>query len=272
MTRKPTASKVTAATLLLAVSMTLTGCFQDVPSDKNSVAAPKASASASASPSAGPSIAPELEEKLKENEVTKGDDAKAAAEANKEYFEAAQKAQREAPLGFNISETVAEKSTPEVKTVFADFDVEEGTRTSLDFWQRLIQKGDFYQPRDASRDFDLLADVTPMMTDSLQQEIKAEIADIGKFARSITTNSAGSFGVVGGVDIKPVAVPTHKFWMKEVTTEGQYLVVYGYSEITILTEAGTEFVYGYDFGVRSVPGADGSWQVAETWQKGAPKS
>lgn len=269
MNRKPNAKKATAVTLLLALSMTLTGCFQEVPSDENRVAAPKASVSASPAPSESASIDPELAEKLKENEITKGDDTEAAAEANKEYFDAVQKAQRETPLGVNVAETVAEKTTPAAQAAFADFDIEEGARFSLEFWQRLIQKGDFYGPRDASRDFDLLTDVAPMMTGSLQDEIKAEIADVGKFVRILTANSAGTIGTDrDGNDLAPVTIPTHKFWVKEVTVEGEFLVVYGYSEMTVLTKAGTEFVYGYDFGVRSVPGADGSWQVAETWQKG----
>lgn len=260
--------KVTTATLLLALMISLSGCFQEVPSDKDGVSAPvsSASASASAAPTNAPSAAPEVADKLKENDG-KDADLKEASKENKEYFDAVQKEQSKAPLGVNIANAVATTATPEAKETFAKFDVEEGTRFSLDFFQKLVQKGDFYEARDSSKDFSLLGDVQPMMTGDFQDQVKKDISEAGKFVHILTTNSEGSFGTDNnGVDVSPVTVPTQVFNVQEVAVDGAYLRVSGYAKMTTLTKAGNEFVFGYNYSIWAVPGADGTWQVSGlTW-------
>lgn len=261
-------TKKASAALLLVLSLSLTGCFQQVPSDKDSTpAAPKASASASASPSASPSI----DEELKINDKTVGDkvDPSAAAEENKAYFDEAQKAAAEKPLGFTIADEVAAKATPEAKEAFASFDIEEGTRVGLAFWQSLIQKGDFYKPRDASKDWDLLVDLQPLMTQAYEAEAKRGIEAGGKFIRIPTVDSAGSFGTDRNqAPIEPVVTPTTKFWINSIDANGASLRIEAFAEMTALTKIGGEFVFGYNFSIELVPGPDGSWQVDNTAWKG----
>ncbi len=267
--------KAGAITMLLALSLSLGGCFQQVPSDKDSTNTP-ASSSASPTVSASPSIAaaptadPTLAEKLKDNEITRGDDAKKAAAENEEYFDAAQKAAAASPLGVNVAETVKDKTTPEAKETFRDYDLVEGTRFSLAFFQSLVQKGDFYKPRDASKDFTLLADVTPMMTQRYEDEVKADIKRAGKFIDVITTNSEGTFGTgKDGVDLTPATIPTQKYWVNSVTADGEFLRIEAYAELTVLTKSGVVNVTPYNFAVSALPGADGSWQVDSiAWKAG----
>lgn len=258
-------SKKTTAVASLVMTLALTGCFQDVPSDKNSTpSSTQASPSASASPSATAKTV-EVETELKVNKdtvnPTTGEEMKKAAEQNKDYYEEYEKKSTESPLGIDVKSFVAASSDPQVKEIFVDFNVEEGTRASLDFYQKLISNGTLYQPRDAKKDFEAIVNVKPMMTPSFIEALEKDIAEKGKFNLFPVTDDEGVILKSGDKELKPAGAPISTVWPNNVTVHGEYLVINGYTESAFYGENIDGLTLAYNWQIFAIPSGESSWHI-----------
>lgn len=263
--------KATIAVSLLT-ALSLSGCFQDVPNDQNSKSTSGASTSAtpsdatSATPSATSTANAELEKKLKINDDTVNPTTEAqeqkAAELNKEYMDEYEKLAKETPLGIDIAATVSEKASSEAKETFKDMNINEGTRTSLEVIQTLTTNAGFYKARDTSHDADNLTALIPLTTEGFRENALNDIKKNNRLSVIPTTNAEGNMGTDSkGENIFPLSTPEFTYWVTDIDTHGEYLLVSGYTELVFYTKANVQATIGYNWVVTSIPGADSLWQV-----------
>lgn len=252
-----------AVSLLMALS--LSGCFQEVPSDKDSKSSTQSSPRPSASVEATTNPGVQLENEIKVNDDTVNPETtkeiKKAAETNKEYFEEYKEKSAASPFGIDVDSFVADYSDPQVNEIFPDLDTEEGARTALDFYQKIITNGTLYKERDASKDFEAIVNVQPMMTQELEEKIQKGIKTNHRLDIIPTSNANGVLAVIDGKEIRATMSPSSNVWANRVSVEGEHLIVDGYTESTFYTEDMNSIKMTYNWRIYAIPATDSKWQI-----------
>lgn len=269
-----------SATVLVLASLGLTACAQELPNDRNRVpGASSGESSSSASPSptftalpSGPaSIAPVAPGKdpSKQPLPLPGEaggmpvkDADAAAKSIDQY-----------PLQIDIDYALKNYADPKLNEVFPkeNFDVKEGVRYGLSLYQDLTSLQDFYEPRDGTKDFELILPFADKMTAEALEAAKADIAKNGHYSGIPTADSTGTLGTTSeGINLKVAGVP-QSFWnspgIRTIYDKkyGNVIEITGYRTIGVVVDSGETVEIQQKYVINVAPSGDKNWLVSSLY-------
>lgn len=266
--------KLTIAALIIA-SVGLTSCTQELPNDKNSKGSNGSSVSASPSATPLPTMpatvapVPPNKDATKEALPLPGEEGGVTTEQAQALSDAMEKN----PMQIDIDYSLKQYGDPKLETVFpkADFDVKEATRYGLSLYQDLAGLQDFYEPRDTSKDFDLVLPFADKMSAELLEKTKTDIQATGKFNGIPTANSDGSLGTTAeGVQIDTAGVPT-SYWngpainLSYNEQYGNVVQIAGKRTIAIPAASGEMIEVQQTYAIDVAPSGDKQWIVTELY-------
>lgn len=257
-------------------SLTLTACGQSVPSDKNRIPGPQSSSSAGSNPSPTGTVPPvqlAAQPVPKASSTTEaplpapgeeGGISKADSEVLTEYLD-------KNPLRIDID--YALKTYGDTKSInetfpSSDFDIKEGVRTGLSLYQDLTSLQDFYEPRDAKNDFNIILGFSEKMTAELIENAKKDISEHGKYTGILTADSKGSIGTSKeGIDLNFAEVP-ESYWNSPAIstvydkTYGNVIRIIGKRTIAVHVNSGEPIEIQQTYLIDVVPSGEKGWLVS----------
>lgn len=254
-----------AGSLIMALG--LTGCFQDVPSDqdrKPATSAPTKSTKGEMPDTPKYEDTKELDGIVDPDKEMTAEDLASINENNKEFAEKFYSEIEAKPFGVDPEVLINDWSTPEVKEVFKEFDTKEGVRFGLDFMQKTLAIGKYFEERDASKDYEPLVGFEEMMTIGLQEDLKKRIAEDGRITMVPSSHGDGEINFSGDLSEPKVYLATHpiyNIWADGVSVDGEFLQVVGKGEMTIFTKDENVFVPSFRWSMNLIPVGENEWRV-----------
>lgn len=270
-----------SVTALVLASLALTSCGQNVPSDKDRVPGPESSNSTTVKspneselkipdhmpapavakpvPSATSATDAPLPEPGEEGGITKEESKELTS-----YMD-------ENPLRIDIDYALKNYGDPKINEVFPkeDFNTKEGIRFGLSLYQDLTNLQDFYEKRDATKDFDIVNAFSDKMTAELMERYRKEIGENGRFTGIPVANSAGTLGATKeGVNLDFSSIPESYWNSPSISTVydkkyGNVIRILGKRTIAVHVESGEGIEIQQTYMIDVVPSGEKGWLVSD---------
>lgn len=252
--------KITIGSMIIA-SLALSACAQEVPSDKNRVPASTSTAKTKVLEDNRDYTGADKPQNITvPKEATPADIPTDVPTAEPEVVKSITQQISDQPLGIDIDKALKDYSTPDVATIFpeAEFDVAAGVRFGLSTYQELVQTKNFYDPRDGTKDGELIAPFLDRFDDKMHKEITDSISEKGKTNLIPTSLPSGVFAHDDetATDIIPVDMPestwgTPSVEIKYSESVGDYINVAGLRRISVTSTSGESYeaIVNYNVGV-----------------------
>lgn len=256
-----------AAGAVMFMSLFLTACGSNVPSDNDPKAYPSVTASASAS------TVPSAEVRTYapvEPSATPVPTLTASAEEAKAAMDDVSKN----PLGININEAFAKRLDPRVEQTFpaADFNTKEGVRFGLETLANVVNKKGLYEARDTTADLALLEgpDTTGRFEGKFLEKVKADIIANKKTLVAMNVDENGTYGTrKDGSAIKPVDRVPESTWDTpsvslrfDEALNSNVIDVRGIRTMRLVSADGSVDIMTLNYNLSVVPSGDG-WAVSD---------